>query len=416
VAVIRPVLIVKRTTQESLRQEGKPVTGLNDLLRPDLKVVLANPKLASIGQLAQQVLEPLGIWGPLQQGLQDRSARVSTVGTVLEVLQIVRTRDDHLGIVWDANALQFKDVEVIPVPEFQSVSGLVQIGVLKKSRDPTAALQFARYLTARDKGEAIFARYGYAAVDDADFWEETPTLHLAAGAMLKPALDDVVKAFAEREGVTVNTSYAGCGLLVAQMEALKKGQTPGRFPDAYFACDTSFLEQVQHWFEPSTLVAKNDIVLIVQRGNPKSVRSLADLARPELRVGLCHPTKSALGKLTDDLLRRLGLYEAVYPPDKPGRVLETDAAHLLVNQMRAGALDLAVVYRSNVLSTPVNAEKFLDIIEAEVPGALASQPLAIAKETRHRYLAERLRQAILAPESAKRFQALGFHWEYEAPR
>src|SRR5262249_38939586 len=47
VAIIHPVLIVNRTTQEALTKEGRPVASIKDLLRDDLKVVLANPELAS---------------------------------------------------------------------------------------------------------------------------------------------------------------------------------------------------------------------------------------------------------------------------------------------------------------------------------------------------------------------------------
>ena len=53
-------------------------------------------------------------------------------------------------------------------------------------------------------------------------------------------------------------------------------------------------------------------MLIVPRGNPENVQSLADLTRPELRVGLAHPTNSALGKLTDQLLAKLNLRDALY--------------------------------------------------------------------------------------------------------
>jgi len=86
------------------------------------------------------------------------------------------------------------------------------------------------------------------------------------------------------------------------------------------------------------------------------------LARSELQVGLAHPTNSALGKLTDDLLKKLGLHAKVYDEERARPVVHTDAAHDLVNKMRVGALDLAVVYRSNVQSTPENL-KHLTIIE-----------------------------------------------------
>lgn len=409
VAIIRPVLVVQRKTQERLRQAGRPVTTAADLLRDDLKTVIADPNRTSIGGMTETLLQRSGLWARLRARLGERTPRASTVGTVNEVVQQVRTRDDSVGVAWDAVVAPHADLEAVTPPEFAGASERVYLGVLSKSADPTAALQFARYLTARDRGGAVFVRHHFEPVADADEWEERPTLHLSAGAMLKPALDDAVKAFAEREGVKINTSYAGCGLLVAQMEGLRRGRKPGRFPDVYFACDTSFLDAVQDWFEPGRTVARNDAVLIIPRGNPHNVRALADLARKELRVGLAHPTNSALGKLTERLLREQGLYDAVHAPDRKAGVVHADAAHLLVNQMRAGALDAAVVYRSNARSAAASAED-LDVVELGLPAAQATQPFAVARDSRHKYLARRLLRAVLAPESAERFRRLGFHW------
>ena len=77
---------------------------------------------------------------------------------------------------------------------------------------------------------------------------------------------------------------------------------------------------------------------------------------------------------------------------------------MLVNQMRAGALDLIVVYRSNVLSNPENAEKYLDIVEMNLPEAMAIQPYAVAKDSQHKYLMRRLLEAILTPASQGAFR------------
>ena len=99
------------------------------------------------------------------------------------------------------------------------------------------------------------------------------------------------------------TNYDGCGLLISQMKAIKKGEAQAgkdKFPDAYLACDDSFLADVQHWFETGVQLAKNPIVLVVQKDNPHAIESLGDLADPvckNLRVGLAHPTHSAPGQL-----------------------------------------------------------------------------------------------------------------------
>jgi molybdate transport system substrate-binding protein len=413
VAVQRPVLVLQKQTQQKLHGLGKPVTSAADLLRDDLKVILADPERASIGQMTRDLLRPGGLWAKLQNRLREGGAQVSTVATVNELIVDVRSRPGYLGVVWDANAAPFDDLEVVRPPEFARASERIMLGVLTKSENPTAAFQFARYLTARDKGGEVFRRHHYEPISDADVWEEHPTVHLTAGAMLKPAIDEAIKAFSRREGVTINTSYAGCGLLVSQMRSIKQGQKPGRFPDAFFSCDTSFLEAVQDWFEPAQTIAKNDVVLMVPLGNPKGVKSLPDLTRKDLRVGLAHPTHSALGKLTDELLHRLGLHDGVYSPERGAKVVHADAAHLLVNQMRAGALDLAVVYRSNARSAAANSDA-LEVIDLSFPETFATQPFAVAKDSRHKYLMRRLLRSIQSPESAARFRELGFHWAARA--
>ena len=100
------------------------------------------------------------------------------------------------------------------------------------------------------------------------------------------------------------------------MKAMRSGEAgpSAHFPDAYFSCDISFMSKVQQWFEASTIISSNDMVLCVPKGNPKQVKSIKDLARLNLRVGLGHPVNSALGGLTDDLLKKLGLHDRVYDP------------------------------------------------------------------------------------------------------
>jgi len=410
------------------------IAGVKDLLGEKdphgevIRVVLPNPELAAVGKSARRALEGSGQWEALLAETRKLNARVSMVGTVTEAAQAVKIGAADATLVWDATARQF-DLETVEVPVFRSrTAEQVTLGVLAGSGDPTAALHFARYLTARDRGQPVFQQHFLQPLDDADPWEDYPSLVLMSGAMLKPGVDDLVKEFSQREGVSINTIYAGCGIHVAQMKAMKRGEAvAGHFPDAYFSCDVSFMNMVQPWFEASTIITRNDMVLVVPKGNPNRVRSIEDLARPEedpakptddpakrkLRIGLAHPVNSALGALTDDLLKKLKLHAKVYAPGRV--VLHADAGHMLVNQMRTGALDLVVVYRSNVLSNPENAEKHLDIVEMNLAEAMAIQPYAVAKNSQHKYLMRRLLEAILSPDSQQRFRGAGFQWLAESP-
>jgi ABC-type molybdate transport system substrate-binding protein len=397
--------------------KGNPrkIHALDDLLRDDVRVVLPNAKVTAVAESVERALSGTGRWQTLLDRQGAAGSRVSSVGTVTEAAQAVKIGAADASFVWDATARQF-EIEIVELPELQTrTREQVVLGVVAASSRPTAALQLARYLTARDRGEKVFQKYFYEVLPDADVWEPRPALTLMAGAMLRPGIDDLVKSFQAREGVQINTIYDGCGVLVAQMKAMRSGQAgpSARFPDAYFSCDVSFMNKVQQWFEASTVISRNDMVLCVPKGNPKKVKSIEDLARPDLRIGLGHPEKSALGALTDDLLKKLLLHDKVYGAARKTPILQTSAGDMLINQLLTGALDVIVVYRSNVVSNQKNADEHLDIVEMNLKDAMAIQPFAVAKETQHPYLMRRLLAAILAPESQERFRRKGFHWMAE---
>jgi ABC-type molybdate transport system substrate-binding protein len=376
------------------------IAAFADLLRDEVRLVLPNPELTAVSRAAARAVGPKS-WEALLARSRTSGAHVAYAGTVSEAAQAVETGAADASLVWEATAREF-GLEIAELPELRSAKETAWLGVAAASARPTAALHFARYLTARDRGELAVRQHHFQPIADADVWEDRPELLLMAGAMLKPGVDELVKDFEQREGVDITTDYEGCGLLVAQMKAIRAGTEKGKhFPDAYFSCDVSFMSQVEQWFEASQLVSQNDIVLVVPKGNPKHVESIEDVARPELRVGLGHPKNSALGKLTDDLLKKIGLGGKVHP------AAEADAAHALVNQMLAGALDLIVVYRSNALSNPANADK-LEVLRVDIPGAFARQPYAVAKDSEHKYLMRRLLAKILA--SKEHFQEKGFQW------
>jgi len=386
------------------------IAQLDDLLREGVKVAIPNPESAAAGRAAQRLLTAAGKWEPLQKQLQQFQAKVSHTGTVNEAAQAVKVGTADAALVWDATARQF-GLEIVDVPAWASQTPeAAAVAVVAQGRQPTAALHFARYLTAADRGGPIFRQQHFDPPADADAWADQPSLIFMSGAMLKPAIDDLIKKFSDREGVTIKTIYNGCGVHVAQMKAIQKGAAPElQFPDAYFACDVSFMNSVQQWFEAARSISRNDIVLAVAKGNPQHVKSLADLARLELRVGLAHPVNSALGALTDDLLKKLNLHAKIYAEGRRTPIVHTDAGHMLVNQLRTGALDAVVVYRSNVLSA-AESEKYLDVVDMNLPEAIAIQPYAVAKNSRHKQLMLRFLEAVLTPTSQATFEKVGFQW------
>ncbi len=370
----------------------KGIRSLEDLAREEVRVSLANPS-AAIGKFAKKTLSSLGLW----EGIEQNAAVFKF--TVNDIAQDVATGAADATIVWDAVAGMFEKVEFVHVPAFDERRKTATIGVLNSTKDPRGSLHFARYLTARDRGLETFAKHQFEVVAG-DPWVEHPEIKLFSGSMLRPAIESQLRLFEEREGVTIVPAYEGCGILVSMMEA-------GAKPDAYFSCDVRFLDQVQGQFEKGVVVSRNDMIMVVKKGNPKGIHALQDLIREGLKVGVAHPEKSALGTLTMDLLKSRELYDAL---QSSGNVeILASKGDELANQMQIGALDVAIVYRSNALSSEQILEQCEMLSIENDPQAV--QPFAVHREASHKHLLQRLETFLTNAAGKEQFLKYGFYWE-----
>ncbi len=384
-------LPLARMTAVLAVRKGNPkgIHALADLERAGVTLCQANPDAAAIGRLTQQALKPTGSLEAITKHT------IVFKPTVNDVMNDLKLGTVDAGFVWDTLARSQPELEIVPVPELAQAQAHLSAGVLRHTQQPSDALRLARYLSARDRGLPEFSRRGYD-VEDGDDWAETPELVLYSGAMNRVAVEQTIQGFERREGVRITRVYNGCGILVAQMKA-------GGRPDAYLTCDASFVPPVAELFQGTPVeMSDSDIVILVPKGNPKSLHTLADLARPGLRVGVANPAQSTLGALTKRLLEQGGILD----PVMANVVTQTPTADLLVNQIRAGALDAVVVYVSNTM----RVREHLDIVRLDIPGSVAVQTYSVGKASHHRQLAARLLAALRSADSRARYEAEGFHW------
>ena len=381
IAELTPIIAV-------LKGNPKTISSIHDLLRDDVKVGLANPDAASVGKITKTLLENAGIWGQLYPKVKVFKPTVNDVANDVKIGMV------DAVIIWDSVANQYPELELIATNELDFGKQITTIAVLQNSENPTAALHFARYLTAKDKGLQLFADKGYEPVDG-DVWEESPRVVLYSGGVNRLAIEETIKEFEKREGVIVERIYNGCGILVAQMKT-------GDRPDAYFACDISFSHQVTDIFLDFSNVSETKMVILTQKGNPHSINTLNDLTKPGLKFGMTNPEQSALGDLTRKLFQEVGLWEAMQENIRS----QTPTADMIVNQTQTGSLDAAIVYEAN---TPYVRDK-LEIIYIDHPKANAIQPYAVGKNSKHRYLMERFYKTITSAQSKQRFDDTGFNW------
>ena len=395
--LVREVLPLVRQHPVIAVRAGNPknIRALADLLRDDVKLALTNPDAASISRVSKAALGDT--WAKL-------AARATVMKpTVTEIAADLSLGAVDAAILWDATVPQFKGLVAVEVPELKDRVENASAAVLAFCPQPAAALKFARYLAAPEQGGAVFQSHGFQ-LADGDKWAEKPELILYSGGVNRLAIEKLLKQFADREGVNVTTVFNGCGVLCATMKTMDSATSP-RFPDAYYACDLCFVPPVAAQFPEAFLLTETEIGIVVRKGNPKNVKTLADLAQPGLKLGLCNAEQSTLGFMTRGMLKQTGLLDSV----RKNVVVEVPTADFLINQMRAGGLEAAVVYRVNAAPQAEHLEFF----PIKHEGAKAIQPFAVRERSPNRQLARRLLDLLKANRGE--FEAAGFQWRGNEP-
>ncbi len=387
-AYMKPVVVVPRGNP-------KGINSVEDLLGEGMRIALGNPGAAAIGKQTAALLKASGHWERLK-------ARVEADGvfkpTVPEIANDIKLGAVDAGIVWDATARQYPELEIVPLAELAAGRKEISIGVLVSSEDPTLSLRFARYLNST-VGNEIFRKHHYDPVPG-DAWAWQPEITFFCGSVNRRAVVDVVAAFEKREGVTVNTLYNGCGILTAQMRTIRQDEDGAGFPDTYMACDRYYLDNVKDWFQEDLDVSEADIVIAVPKGNPKRIRGLRDLVEPDMRIAVGQPDQCTIGALTRMLLEKEGLYEQIMQRV----VTQTSSSAMLVPCVTTQSVDAALAY---VTDTLAEAER-VDTVRIDSPYAKAVQPFSIARSSAHKYLGRRLLKAVAGARD--KFEGAGFRY------
>ena len=131
-----------------------------------------------------------------------------------------------------------------------------------------------------------------------------------AGAAGAPVYDEAARLFESKYGIKVEFRLGGSGSVLSAMTIAKTGDVfiPGS-PEYLLQANAMWVVNISagHVKKLAYLVP----AIIVQKGNPKNVTSLEDLAKPGLRVGIGDPKSVCVGLYAKEILEKSGLWEAV---------------------------------------------------------------------------------------------------------
>ncbi len=384
VGYVAPALVVKK---------GNPlrIKTIEDLARPGVRVVLMNPEYATCGKMTFKLLEKKGIKEKVMENVGNALKREHA-----DVASMIKLDHRDAGVMWNGMAYNWRnDIEIVPTPYEYDEEIRVCIMGLSYSRQPELVEKFLSF--AEKRGKEIFEEMGYKkfepegnqspptepagdqqpgaqpssfspekqqpgagdqhpqgtakqgdspAADTARVTAEEKTdselagrgagrqLLLYCGAGIRPPVAEIVELFYREHGVTVQCDFAGSEVLLNKAKLSRRG-------DLFMPGDQYYTAQAQR----AGLIASTHVVayflpvILVQKGNPEKIQSLADLTRPELKVGLGDPRACAIGRVSSELLEKNGIDERRVPV-----VYRSLTVHDLGNQIKLKSLDAVIVW------------------------------------------------------------------------
>jgi molybdate transport system substrate-binding protein len=211
---------------------------------------------------------------------------------------------------------------------------------------------------------------------------------LAASSLtdvFKTAGDTYMK---EHPGTTVKFSFAGSQDLVAQVKQ-------GAPADALVTADTKTMDSAGSEVGPSTVIAKNRLVIVTPKGNPDHVKTLKDLANPKLSVVLAAPSVP-VGNYSAQVLKKQ--HVTVHPKSE-----EADVRSVLTKVETSA--DAGIVYKTDAATAP---DKVDTVTIPDAQNAVASYPAAAIKDSMHSAAAKAFVTWLSTPEAQAILQKAGF--------
>ncbi len=216
-------------------------------------------------------------------------------------------------------------------------------------------------------------------------------LLLYCGAGIRPAAAELVREFTRRHGVAVECDYAGSEVLLARIKLSGRG-------DLYMPGDVYYVDQA----EREGLIASKKTacyfvpVILVQKGNPKNIKTLADLIRPGIKVGLGDSNACAIGRKSSRIFAKNNI-----PGENVNRNVKFRSLTVneLGNHIKLGQLDAVIVwdavaayFADNATTVPIPAEQ--NVVSTVAVGVLSCSEHPKSAEEFLKFIASEPGQAI----------------------
>ncbi len=203
-------------------------------------------------------------------------------------------------------------------------------------------------------------------------------IELFVGSVSKPAIEAAATVFGTRTGARVLLHFGGSGQMLSQMTVARRG-------DIYLPGSSDFMELAKRG---NTVLADTERILVylipainVPKGNPKNIRTLADLGKPGVRVGIARPDAVCVGLYAVETLEHAGLAATV----RPRIVTQTESCEKTAYLVALGLVDAVIGWRVFHYWQPDKIETVM--LPPEQIARIGYIPVALSRFVRDREVA-----------------------------
>jgi molybdate transport system substrate-binding protein len=219
------------------------------------------------------------------------------------------------------------------------------------------------------------------------------------GSASKPAMEEAAAQFEQETGIDVNLHFSGSGTMLSLMKMARRG-------DLYIPGSPDYMSKAirEGVVDPESvaIIAYLILAIDVPRGNPKNIHTLADLARPGIRIGIGNPEAVCVGLYAVEVLERNGLLKEV----QNNIVTHAPSCSATASLVAMQKVDAVIGWRVFPQWNPDKIDAVL-LKPHEAP-RLGYIPAAISTFSQDKKSAQRFINFLISPEGQQIFAKWGY--------
>ncbi|MCL2114746.1 MAG: molybdate ABC transporter substrate-binding protein [Methanobrevibacter sp.] len=231
--------------------------------------------------------------------------------------------------------------------------------------------------------------------------DEEGTIDVLFAAGFSKVGPELISEFNKKyPNIKVNPKYGGSGELFATLETQKKG-------DVFLPADYKYMEDAMNnnYIANDTVknITKNVPVIIVEKGNPKNITSLKDLAKDGVKVGIGEKNGPAIGKVTAIILEKNNLSSAV----EKNVVVTTTTVNQLLTYLITGQIDATIIWED--MTSWQEGEGKIEVIEIPADeNEVSTVPVGITTFAKDKDASQKFQEFITSDEGKAVWEKWGF--------